>query len=97
MQVTKNMSDSPTNEMNVSIVLAAHNGERYIRAQLDSFCRQTRLPDELIIVDDASTDETVEICNEFKRAASFKVIVVQNEVNQGLNRTFQRAVAKGTS
>ena len=53
----------------ISIAMAVYNGERFLREQLDSFIRQTRLPDELVVSDNASTDRTVEIVREFVVAA----------------------------
>ena len=52
--------------MKISIVLAAYNGEKYLKQQLESFCYQTRFPDELVIVDDCSTDSTPTILKEFR-------------------------------
>jgi glycosyltransferase involved in cell wall biosynthesis len=42
----------------VSIALATYNGEAHLGAQLESYLAQERLPDELILSDDASTDGT---------------------------------------
>lgn len=44
-----------------SIVIPAHNGERFLRESIASAVRQTRQADEIIVVDDASTDRTAEI------------------------------------
>src|SRR5690606_40449513 len=49
----------------ISIVIAAHNEEAYLRDCLDSFVAQTRRPDELILVDDNSSDATYEIADSF--------------------------------
>ena len=51
--------------MKVSIALAARNGEKYIYEQLQSINEQLYLPNELIISDDCSTDNTLEIVNKF--------------------------------
>lgn len=45
--------------------MATYNGEMYIREQLDSILNQTLLPDEIIIQDDGSTDNTVNIIKEY--------------------------------
>ena len=47
--------------MNISIIIPAHNEEAYLSRCLDSFVNQTRTPDQLIIVDDNSSDETYSI------------------------------------
>ena len=46
--------------MKISIVMTVYNGERYLKEQIDSFLNQTLLPDEIIIVDDCSSDKTIE-------------------------------------
>ena len=49
----------------VSVVLCTYNGEKYLRDQLQSILDQTRLPDEILISDDGSTDSTLQIVEEF--------------------------------
>lgn len=44
--------------MKLSVVLSIYNGEKYIIEQLDSLRQQTRLPDEVLMYDDGSTDKT---------------------------------------
>lgn len=41
----------------ISIALCTYNGEKYLRQQLDSFVHQTLAPYELVVCDDASSDE----------------------------------------
>ena len=67
----------------VSIALAAYNGQRYIREQLDSFAAQTRLPDQLIVCDDGSNDRTVVIAEEFAAGAPFPVTLTRNPKRLG--------------
>lgn len=76
----------------LSVAMAVYNGERYLRAQLDSIAAQTRLPDELVICDDASTDSSTEIARAFGASASFPVRIHRNEVNLGVGENFQRAI-----
>jgi glycosyltransferase involved in cell wall biosynthesis len=73
--------------------MATYNGARFLREQLDSFVRQTRLPDELVVTDDCSTDETFELANEFAREAPFPVRVHRNGRNLGLTRNFETALS----
>ena len=52
--------------MKTSVVMATYNGEKFLKQQLDSILSQTVLPDELVIVDDCSTDRTCEILSNYK-------------------------------
>lgn len=76
----------------LSVAMAVYNGERYMRAQLDSIAAQVRPPDELVICDDASTDSSTEIARDFAANASFPVHIHCNEVNLGACKTFERAI-----
>lgn len=51
--------------MKTSVVLSTYNGEQYIIEQLESIKNQTRIPDEVLIYDDCSTDQTVELVRNF--------------------------------
>ncbi len=54
-----------TIEMTVSIIMPTYNGQRFLRETLDSILRQTYRDWELIVCDDKSTDNTVEIVQEY--------------------------------
>ena len=82
-----------TTPLSLSVALASYNGERYIGQQLDSIARQTRLPDELVICDDASTDSTADIVREFARRAPFAVRFLQHQ-RMGSTRNFELAIAE---
>jgi len=74
--------------------MATYNGAKYLQAQLDSLLAQTRLPDELIITDDGSTDATLDIIKRFAETAPFSVIYSQNEKNLGYGGNFNAALQK---
>ncbi|MDN5882042.1 MAG: glycosyltransferase family 2 protein [Nitrosospira sp.] len=76
----------------LSIALATYNGERYIGEQLDSIASQTRLPDELVISDDASVDATPAIVLDFARRAPFPVRFQTNSERLGSTRNFELAI-----
>jgi glycosyltransferase involved in cell wall biosynthesis len=78
----------------VSVAMATYNGERHLRAQLESLAQQEMAPDELVVCDDASTDSTVAILREFAAHASFRVEVIESRVNRGYARTFFAAAQK---
>src|SRR5512138_1120776 len=77
----------------VSVAMCTFNGESYLQEQLASICRQTVLPDELVVCDDASTDATVRILTQFKETCGFPVRVFVNETNQGVCMNFARAIS----
>jgi glycosyltransferase involved in cell wall biosynthesis len=77
--------------LSVSVAMATFNGARFIREQLDSLAAQTCLPSELIISDDGSTDQTLQLAKEFAAKAPFPVIVDQNEARLGYRANFLRA------
>lgn len=54
-------------EYTYSVCLASYNGERYIEDQITSIMRQLDERDELIVSDDGSTDNTLEILNDLKK------------------------------
>lgn len=82
--------------MKISIAMATYNGAQYLEAQLQSFMSQTRCPDELVITDDCSTDETEIIVREFAKTAPFKVEFYRNEKNLGYCGNFNAALMKTT-
>lgn len=82
--------------MKISIAMATYNGAQYIQEQLQSFFDQTRQPDELIITDDCSTDETETIVREFAKTAPFRVDFYRNEENLGYCGNFNAALIKTT-
>lgn len=82
--------------MKISIALTTFNGARYLGEQLASYAAQTRMPDELVACDDASSDDTVGLLEEFGRSAPFPVRVFCNGTNLGFVRNFEQAMAKCT-
>ena len=80
--------------MKISVALTSYNGERFIREQLRSIAGQTRLPDEVILCDDASTDGTVEVIRRFLEEdplPGWKLTV--NEKNIGYIANFRQALS----
>ena len=79
--------------MNISIAMATYNGAKYLQEQLDSFATQTLLPDELVVCDDGSTDQTLEIIENFSRTVAFNVRVYRNKIRLGFVQNFGRAMS----
>lgn len=74
----------------LSIVMATYNGERFLREQLDSLYRQTLQPDEVLVVDDCSTDGTVGILEEYHHSHGLKYVV--NGQNLRVNKNFEKGL-----
>jgi glycosyltransferase involved in cell wall biosynthesis len=72
-----------------SVVLASYQGERFIGEQLDSILPQLAPEDEVVISDDASTDQTLDVVAR-RRDSRIKVLV--NDVRVGYVGNFQRAI-----
>lgn len=89
--------------MSVSVVLCTYNGARFLRPQLDSLLGQTLLPDEIIVQDDGSTDETATIVEEYRQRceADSKMGVTirffKNEGPHGVNANFFSALRRAQS
>lgn len=75
----------------VSIALCTYNGAKYLREQLESLLGQDWDPLEIVVVDDGSTDETLEILREFAGRDS-RIRVYVNEQNLGFLANFQKAI-----
>lgn len=78
--------------MEISIAMTTYNGEEYILEQLESFIIQTKQPDELIIADDCSTDNTINILKDFQKNAPFNVKIHINETNLGYTQNFNKVL-----
>ena len=85
------MKKKPT----ISIALTTYNGGVYLQEQLESILNQTIQPDEVIISDDNSTDNTILIIQEFKKNAPFKVVFLKN-IGHGFNNNFENALINTT-
>lgn len=70
----------------ISVVLPTYNGSEHIIQSIDSVLSQTYENFELIIVDDCSTDNTLDILREYEKADS-RVKVIQNMQNQKLPKS----------
>src|SRR5580698_758538 len=83
---------SPSRSNRISVAMCTYNGERFLQKQLDSITKQTRLPDEMVVCDDKSTDRTVAMVREFRASASWPVQIFENEHNLGSAANFERAI-----
>lgn len=88
------MSENGTNgcSARISVAMCTYNGGRYLETQLESIASQSRLPCELVVCDDHSTDDTLTILKRFSAQAPFPVHVIQNGLRLGSTRNFDQAI-----
>lgn len=80
----------------ISVCMATFNGEKVIERQLKSILEQLGEADELIIVDDVSTDQTVTICQKLFKTAHCKTYIIKNSHNLGPIFSFEKALKKAS-
>lgn len=73
--------------------MATYNGEKYLRAQLDSIRSQSVPPDQIVISDDCSTDRTAKVVREFSADTMIPVRFFENTETTGFIRNFHNALA----
>ena len=80
-------------DMSISVAMCTCNGEPHLAEQLACIAAQDRLPDELVVHDDASTDGTVEIVERFAKSAPMPVRLTVNTTRLGVANNFSQAIA----
>ena len=84
-------------ERTVAVVMCTYNGaSRHLREQLDSLFAQTLKPQEIVVQDDCSTDNTVALLDEYaaKAPEGVRMRVFRNATQQGINRNFFSAMRR---
>lgn len=77
----------------ISVAMATYNGENYISEQIDSIINQTRKVDEIVIVDDHSTDQTVPILLHLQKDhPEWNIKIHVNTKNVGYKTNFKNAI-----
>ncbi|WP_207492113.1 glycosyltransferase [Aridibaculum aurantiacum] len=79
----------------VSVIMCTHNGAKYVKEQLTSILHQTYPLHELLVFDDMSTDDTVEIIQETIQDYPFAKLH-RNETNLGFTKNFETAFKAAT-
>ena len=82
--------------MLISVALCTYNGRKFISTQLTSILEQDMAVDEIVVCDDCSTDDTVEIIRGFMAQHPAKIKLLQNYVNLGAISTFEKCIGACT-
>jgi len=83
--------------MKVSVCLVTCNGEEFIARQLESILSQTLLPDEIVLLDDFSDDNTIIIAEEILVESTVNYIVLKNDTRLGINKSFEKCLSFASS
>lgn len=75
--------------MSISLIIPAYNASQYLREALDSVLNQTSAPRQIIVVDDGSTDDTLEIAHSYGNA-----VTVIEQANAGTAAARNRGLAE---
>ena len=78
--------------MKISIAFIVYNGANYMRTQLDSILAQTHKVDEIIVCDDASSDNTKKIIEEYKNKYPDLFYIHYNNKNLGPTKNIEKAI-----
>lgn len=87
------------NSLKVSVAMATYNGAKFIEEQLLSICRQTRKPDEIVVSDDGSKDQTLEIVDRVSKsedARGITFVVLTDNPRHGYCGNFEWAITHTT-
>jgi glycosyltransferase involved in cell wall biosynthesis len=82
--------------LKLSVALSTYNGKRFLQSQLASLSAQHRLPDEVVIRDDCSTDGTYGILERFVATAPFAVTLMRGDRRLGSTPSFELALGRCT-
>lgn len=77
--------------MKISIALCTYNGSKYLTEQLESLKNQTIKADEIVVCDDCSSDNTIEILKQYKDILNIKIFV--NNKVFGVTKNFEKAIS----
>lgn len=77
----------------ISTIMSVYNGEEFIAEAIESVLNQTLPSTELIVINDGSTDKTLEILSKYQSYSNLKVI---SQANHGLSYSHNKAISLAT-
>ncbi|MCL0068306.1 glycosyltransferase [Thermodesulfovibrionales bacterium] len=83
--------------MNISIIISTYNRPDYLKKTIEGYLHQNRWPDEIIIADDGSTNDTAEMIKEIQKNSKIRILHIWHE-DKGFRaaRIRNKAVAKSS-
>ena len=79
----------------ISVILSAYNEEKFIRKAIESVSNQTLEDIEIIIINDGSTDNTLDIINSYADKDNRIVVIDQENIGLGASRNKGMKIARG--
>lgn len=77
----------------ISVAMCTYNGARFLPEQLESIADQTIPVDELVVCDDGSKDNTIQVLKNFAEKSAIKVSIHRNEQNLGSTKNFEKCIS----
>lgn len=74
----------------ITTIMAVYNGEKYLAEAIESVLSQTHSSDEIIVINDGSTDATADILNNYPE------LIVQTNTNQGMWKSLNQGISMAT-
>jgi glycosyltransferase involved in cell wall biosynthesis len=87
-------AEMTTPDLSISVAMATYNGAKHLASQLASIAAQTRLPDEIVVGDDQSNDDTLSIIDSFRKETGLNVRVERNEARLGTIKNFEKIITR---
>lgn len=87
-------SKSSFKSKTVGVIITSYNKGQFLVEAVDSVLRQTILPDQILLMDDCSTDETQKISEIYEKNYPNLIVYHRNKKNLGIIETFNNAVSK---
>lgn len=72
--------------MKISVIIPVYNAKRYLKKCLDSVLEQSYRNFEIILVDDKSTDGSLEICKQYTARYPDRITLIAKEHNEGVDK-----------
>jgi len=88
----KNLNEEIKNEPLVSVIIPIYNSESYVGGALESIINQTYKNLEIILIDDGSTDKSLDIIGKYAEKDK-RVVIIKNESNSGIVVSLNKGIS----
>jgi len=81
-----------SNNQKISVIIPNYNYERYLEQRLTSIINQSHKPDEIIFLDDCSSDGSVDLATSILKQYDIPFQIIVNDVNQGIYKQWLKGI-----